>query len=82
MPGPDKKGELKMLEAMSFVWDVVVIIALPTTLLALGGRWLDKRLESSPWFTLLGLALALGIVYLMISRKAKDIAKRISDKPQ
>lgn len=82
MPGPDKQQNLKLLEALSFAWDMVVIIALPTTLLALGGRWLDRRLSATPWFTLLGLAVALGIAYLLVSRKAKDIAKRLSDKPQ
>lgn len=71
-----------MLEALSFVWDMVVIIALPTTLLALGGRWLDRKLGATPWFTFLGLVLALGIAYILVSRKAKDIAKRLADPPK
>ncbi len=82
MAGPDKQGNLKMLEALSFVWDMVVIIALPTTLLALGGRWLDRKLGATPWFTFLGLVLALGIAYILVSRKAKDIAKRLADPPK
>jgi len=77
MAGPDKKANLKLLQALSLVWDIIIIIAVPTILLALGGRWLDRRLHSSPWFTLLGLLIALAIVYLLVSRKAKDIAKSL-----
>ena len=34
-------------------------IAVSLALLVGGGVWLDSRLDSAPWFTLLGLALGL-----------------------
>lgn len=71
-----------MLEAMSIVWDVVIAIALPTTLFALGGRWIDNRYHTSPWITILGLAIALLTAYIVVSRKAKNIAKRLSGTKQ
>lgn len=82
MAGPDKRQNLNLLQALSFVWDMVVIIALPTTLLALGGRWLDRKFGSTPWFTLLGLVVALTIAYVLVNRKAKEIAKRLADPPK
>lgn len=72
-----KSSKLQGLQALGLVWDIILAIALPTTLLALVGRWLDGKLQTSPLFTLLGLALALVIVYLMVSRKAKEIAERL-----
>lgn len=77
MAEPAKKPDMKLLEALNIVWDIVMIIALPTTLMALGGRWLDTRLNAMPWFTILGLIIALLTAYILISRKAKDIAKRL-----
>ncbi len=59
------------------VWNVIASIAVPTTLLALGGRWLDQRLSSSPWMTILGLLAALGISYLLVIRQAKQIAETL-----
>jgi len=80
MAEPDKKANLKLLQALNVVWDVILIIAVPTILLALGGRWLDRHFNSSPWFTLFGLVIALAIVYVLVSRKAKDIAKDLGGK--
>lgn len=77
MAEPDKKTDLKLLESLNIVWDVVIIIALPTTLAALAGRWLDNRFSASPWFTIAGLVVALAVAYILVSRKAKDIAKRL-----
>lgn len=77
MAEPDKKTDLKLLESLNMVWEIVIMIALPTTLAALAGRWLDNHLHSSPWFTILGLVVALALAYLLVSRKAKDVAKRL-----
>lgn len=65
------------MEAVGFVWDVLIAVAVPTTLLALGGRWLDERFHTSPWFVALGLFLSIGISYLLVSRKAQAYVKRM-----
>lgn len=57
---------------MGFVWEVFIAIALPTTAFALLGRWLDKQWHSSPWMTIVGLFLALGIACFLMMRKARE----------
>lgn len=73
----DKKipsGTVRAWEAMGFVWDVLVMIAVPTVLFALAGRWLDRTLGVHPLFTILGLVLALILAGLLVYRKAKKLA--------
>ena len=65
-------GTSSPLEAVSFVWDVLFSIAVPTTLFALFGRWLDQRWHSAPWMTVLGLLLALALAAVLVMRKAKQ----------
>lgn len=48
-------------QAMSMAWELGYTIALPIIILALGGRLLDKKLNSSPWFLLAGIGVALMI---------------------
>ncbi|MFZ2804030.1 MAG: AtpZ/AtpI family protein [Patescibacteria group bacterium] len=72
-----KKADPTPWEAMEWVWDILLGIAVPTTLFALAGRWLDKRYSTSPWFTVVGLVLALIVVYIIVMRKGKDISKRL-----
>lgn len=60
------------MDAMGFVWQVLMSIALPTTLFALGGRWLDHKLGMSPWFTIIGFFLALFLSSVLIIREAKQ----------
>lgn len=72
-----KKGTPTPWEALELVWDILLGIAIPTTLFALAGRWLDKRYSTSPWFTIIGLALALLVAGVIVTRKGKDISKRL-----
>jgi hypothetical protein len=65
------------LEAVGFAWDIILSIAVPAFIFALGGRWLDARYEMSPLFTLLGLVLAFVIIGIIIPRKAKIMANRM-----
>jgi len=59
--------------AIGFVWDVFISIALPTVVFALGGRWLDNRWHTSPWFTLIGLTVSLVAVWFLIRHQAKRL---------
>ncbi len=65
---------------MEFVWEILVVIAVPTTLFALGGRWLDAKWGTSPWMTILGLILALALAAIMVFRRGKKMATRLSQK--
>ncbi len=68
-----KKTEtIKAWQAVGFVWEVLVFVAVPTTLFALAGRWADRHWHLSPWMTVLGLILALGVTAILMKRKVKD----------
>ncbi len=69
-PSAPKKA-VNAWKATGFVWEVFFLIAVPTVLFALGGRWLDRRWHLTPWFTLLGLLLALAVSGFLVVRKAK-----------
>ncbi|MBI4138856.1 AtpZ/AtpI family protein [Candidatus Uhrbacteria bacterium] len=73
-----KEPDIAPWQAVAFTWDLIIAIALPTVLFALLGRWLDARFGTKPLFIILGLIAALGIVSVVIVRKGKDIAKRLS----
>lgn len=62
-------------KAVGLVWQLLVLIALPTTLLALAGRWVDTRYGTTPWATLAGLVIALTLALLVALREGRRIAK-------
>ncbi|MDO8583873.1 MAG: AtpZ/AtpI family protein [bacterium] len=62
-------------QAIGFVWDLLILIAVPTIFFALAGRWLDSRWHTSPLFSVLGLFLALGVTLVLMVRKAKKLSK-------
>ena len=49
----------KPAEALALAWNLGYTIAIPLIVFAVGGRWLDKKLESSPWMLLAGIGVAL-----------------------
>ena len=62
---------------MSFVFQVLAAVAVPTTLFALAGRWLDTRFGTSPWATAVGLVIALGVSYVLVRRLAERHLKTL-----
>ena len=66
---PAKK--INKWQALGFVWDIFFAVAVPTVVFALAGRWLDMRWHVAPLFSILGLALALAIIYVLVKRKAR-----------
>ncbi len=69
MKPTEPKKTIHMFEAVEYVWDVLLAVALPTTLFAYAGRWLDKRYELSPWFTVLGLCMALFVTRALVKKQ-------------
>ncbi|MEK7461038.1 MAG: AtpZ/AtpI family protein [Patescibacteria group bacterium] len=57
-----------MSNVLALAFQLGYIIALPAALFAFGGATLDKRLDTSPLFILLGLALAISSSSLLIAR--------------
>lgn len=66
-------------QALDLVWDILLAIAVPSVLFALGGRWLDQRWHTTPLFLILGLLAALGITTLLVIRKAKKLQALMKD---
>lgn len=75
-PTPPKK-DFSPFQAVEIVWEVGIAIAVPAVAFALGGRWLDKRFETSPLFLGLGLFLAFCLSTVIVLKKGRDIAKRL-----
>ena len=56
MPGPDSGKQLK---AFARIGAVGIELALSTVIGLLAGRWLDGKLSTSPYLTLVGLLLGV-----------------------
>ena len=74
-PASDLSGWSISLQMLDTVWRV----ALPIVLFSLLGIWLDKHNQTKPWFTLLGIGLALSLatrlVYKQIDETYPDFFK-------
>ncbi|MDP3794211.1 MAG: AtpZ/AtpI family protein [Candidatus Uhrbacteria bacterium] len=74
-----QKSLLSGYRAMGFVWEVLISIAVPTTLFALGGRWLDLRWHTSPLFLGTGLLLSLVVAGALVIHQAKRFTDTLHD---
>jgi len=59
--------------SLELAWNLGFIIALPVVIFGFGGAYLDKYLETSPLFVLIGFALAVIITGIGVYRKVKAI---------
>lgn len=62
--------------ALALAWELGYTIAIPIVIFAIGGRFLDKKLGSSPIFLLLGILLALVVSGIGVYRKTIKILKQ------
>jgi len=53
----------------SLAMELGYIIAIPIVLFALGGRFLDKKINSSPWFLLLGVGFSIILTTYLVYKK-------------
>jgi len=67
-PKPDKSWS-----AVSLAWELGYTITIPLVALALLGRFLDKKMETSPWIFLGGILLAVIVSSCLVYRKTKKI---------
>jgi F0F1-type ATP synthase assembly protein I len=56
----------------SLAWELGYLIALPIIILALLGRFLDKKFITSPLFLLVGILLALVITGFLVWKKIRS----------
>jgi len=67
-----KKEAVQNLKMWSFAWELGYIIAIPIIVLALLGRFLDKKLLTSPLFLIAGIFLSLIITGVLIWKKVRN----------
>ncbi|MBI2355628.1 MAG: AtpZ/AtpI family protein [Candidatus Doudnabacteria bacterium] len=61
---------------VQFAMEFGFTIALPLVALGLAGKWLDRKADSDPWFTLAGILLAIAMTTIWITRRIKELMKR------
>lgn len=74
---PSPKKDATPVEAIGLVWEIIAMITIPTLVFALGGRWLDQRFGATPLFLAFGLLLTLIVLTIIITKKGKDIVKKL-----
>lgn len=70
-----KKSE-KQFSALGLAWELGYTIAVPLVIFALGGRFLDKKLGTSPWLLLAGILLSIAISSYIVYKKTLDIIEK------
>ena len=61
--------------ALGLAWELGYTIAIPLVVFALAGRYLDKKLGTSPFLLLLGILLSIGLTSWLVYKKTLDIMK-------
>jgi len=69
------KNSDKQFSAVGLAWELGYTIAVPLVALALLGRWIDKKLGTSPWILLLGILVSIAISSWLVYKKTLDILK-------
>ncbi len=75
MKPPETRKTIHMIQAVEFVIDVLIAIAVPTTLFAIGGRWLDRRYDASPLFVIAGFIIAMAVTFVMVKKQVERYKK-------
>lgn len=68
-----KTEDVSAYGALSLAFELGYIIAIPIVCFALGGRLLDRKLDSSPAFLLLGILVSILLSSYFIYQKIKKI---------
>ncbi len=64
---------------MSSVGEIGFLIAIPLVVCALIGRAVDKALQSSPLFFLIGILIAIGLSTWIVCRRISTLLKEVED---
>ncbi|EKE22249.1 MAG: hypothetical protein ACD_7C00016G0010 [uncultured bacterium] len=68
-----KNTKTDKVSVFSLAFELGYIVAVPIVVLALVGRVIDKKLDSSPWFLLLGIVISIVVSTYWIYKKTTDI---------
>ncbi|HRY82801.1 MAG TPA: AtpZ/AtpI family protein [Candidatus Moranbacteria bacterium] len=67
------KSQENSWSALSLAWSLGYSIAVPLVVLALIGRFLDKKMGTSPWMLLLGIIISIAVSSYMVYKKSVEI---------
>jgi len=70
-PKPDSSWS-----SLGLAWELGYIIAVPLIIFALAGRFLDKRLGTSPFLLLVGILISIGMTSWLVYRKTKEVIEK------
>jgi len=62
--------------AVSLAWQLGYSVAVPLVVLAFLGRFLDKKLETSPWLLLTGILFSIFMSSYLVYKKTLDIINK------
>lgn len=62
-------------EIVGWTWGLGFRIAMPLVALTLGGRFLDRRLNTEPWFLILGIILAILVTIVWIAHTLRPLLR-------
>jgi F0F1-type ATP synthase assembly protein I len=75
--GMENKPKSAYWQAFNLAWEFGYMIVIPLVVFALGGRFADQRLGTSPWLLLLGMGVAIAITTVMMIRKFSGLVRDI-----
>lgn len=61
------------VSVFSLALELGYMVAIPIVVFALVGRLIDKKLDSSPWFLLLGIVISIVVSTYWVYKKTTDI---------
>lgn len=71
-----KENPDNIKSAWSLAWELGYSIAVPIVLFALLGRFLDKKLNTSPWLLLAGVLISISISSHIVYKKTIDVMNK------
>jgi ATP synthase protein I len=77
--GPDSGKQLK---AFGRIGALGIELALSTVIGMLGGRWLDSKLSTEPWLTLVGLILGVVAGFRSLYMAARKQSRQSQQPPR
>lgn len=62
---------------LAFAWELGYSIVIPLVLFTLAGRFLDKKLGTSPWLLLAGIIISIIITSFIVYKKVITVFNNI-----
>lgn len=74
---PEKPTTSSFWKALGIAWELGYVIAIPIVVLGVGGRFLDKYFDTSPWLFLSGVIISITLTSIGLVWKFKKLIKSI-----